>query len=158
MRFPGISSGVLLCLLAGSVFGAPWRFSNPRPHGNNVLEMLFRDGIVWQVGDRGRVYTSADLDRWMPHESGTKKSLRGITVFQGNVFISAEEGGVLSGQTARELTLQNLGTTDWLEGIAASPVTLVTVGDNGAIYSSSNGTDWNRRGNFSPWLRSVAYG
>ena len=158
MRFPRISSGVLLCLLAGSVFGAPWRFSNPRPHGNNVLEMLFRDGIVWQVGDRGRVYTSADLDRWMPHETGTKKSLRGIITFQGNVYISAEEGTLLSGPRARELTIQTLSTTDWLEGITASPSTLVTVGDNGAIYSSNNGTDWNRRGTFSTWLRSVAYG
>lgn len=147
-----------MCLLAGSVFGAPWRFSNPRPHGNNVLDMLFRDGVVWQVGERGQLYTSPDLDNWMPQDTGTTKSLRSITVFQGKVYISAEEGTILSGTNPRELTLRNLGTTDWLEGIAASSNAIVAVGDNGAIYSSSDGVAWNRRGNYTTWLRSVAYG
>jgi hypothetical protein len=147
-----------MCLLAGSVFGAPWRFSNPEPHGNNVLDMLFLDGLVWQVGERGRLYTSPDLDHWFPQETGTTKSLRGITVFRGNVYISAEEGTVLSGPNPRELRIRNLGTSDWLEGIAASSDLVVAVGDNGAIYSSSDGLEWSRRGDFTTWLRSVAYG
>jgi hypothetical protein len=35
---------------------------------------------------------------------------------------------------------------------------LVTVGDNGAIYSSSDGATWTPRGQITEWLRSVAYG
>jgi hypothetical protein len=139
--------------------GAPvWRFSNPKPHGNDVLEMGFQDDVVWQVGDRGQVYTSPDLDNWFPHETGTAKSLRSITFFNGKPFISTSEGGILSGSSADTLSLTSLNTTDWLEGIAASPNTIVAVGDNGAIYSSSDGVNWGRRGNFNPWLRSVAYG
>jgi hypothetical protein len=153
-----VALGVFLCLFASSVSGAPWRFANPRPHGNNVLDMLFLDGIVWQVGERGSIYTSPDLDLWLPQESGTTNSLRSITTFDSQIFISGEEGIVLSGLNPRELTIRSLGTTDWLEGIAASSSAIVTVGDNGAIYSSSNGVDWTRRENFTTWLRSVAFG
>ena len=145
-------------LCASSVSGAPWRFSNPRPHGNNVLDMLFLDGVVWQVGERGRIYTSPDLDLWIPQESGTTNSLRSITTFQSNIYISGEEGIIVSGPNPRELTIRRLGTTDWLEGITASSNILVTVGDNGAIYSSPDGINWERRENFTTWLRSVAFG
>jgi hypothetical protein len=120
--------------------------------------MLFFDEVVWQVGERGQIYTSRDLDNWIPRESGTTKSLRSLTTFGTNIFISAEEGTILFGPNARELTIRTLGTTDWLEGIAGGTNSIVAVGDNGAIYSSANGVDWDRRGDFTTWLRSVAYG
>ena len=120
--------------------------------------MAISEGVVWQLGDRGRLYTSQDLDQWMPHETGTLKSLRGIAFRGTNVFISADEGTILPGARPNPLTLRTLPTTNWLEGIAASPNTIVAVGDNGAIYSSANGATWTARGNYTTWLRSVAYG
>ena len=120
--------------------------------------MLFFDGVVWQVGERGQIYTSLDLDHWMPRDSGTTKSLRSLTIFGTNIFISAEAGTILSGPNARELVIRTVETTDWLEGIAGGTSAIVAVGDNGSIYSSGNGIDWSRRGDFTTWLRSVAYG
>jgi hypothetical protein len=152
-----LALGLLLMPIIGVARAASWRYSNPKPHGNNIIDMLLRDGTVWQVGDRGRIYTSEDLDNWVPRESGTTRSLRSLTVFQGKVFISGEEGTIVSGDSASSLALRTIATTDWLEGIAASANTIVAVGDNGAIYSSANGIDWVRRGNFTAWLRSVAY-
>ncbi|HEV8540814.1 MAG TPA: hypothetical protein VGR78_00340 [Verrucomicrobiae bacterium] len=151
----------LLAIVGLPVFAASgpvWRFSNPRPHGNDILEMGFQDGVVWQVGDRGRLYTSPDLDTWFPHETGTTKSLRSITFFNGKPFISTAEGGILSGSSPDTLSLLNLNTTDWLEGIATSTNAIVAVGDNGAIYSTADGVNWGRRGSFTTWLRNVAYG
>src|SRR6185369_15294383 len=146
-------------LFAIPTIAAPWRFSNPQPHGNNILDMaLDSAGNVWQVGDRGRVYTSPDLDTWLPHESGISRSLRSLVFFKGKAFISTEEGGILTGSSPDALTFIDLGTLNWLEGIAASADTLVTVGDNGAIYSSADGLSWSSRGNITDWLRSVAYG
>jgi hypothetical protein len=146
-------------LLVFPAVAAPWRFSNPQPHGNNILDMaLDSAGNVWQVGDRGRVYTSPDLDTWYPHESGVTRSLRGLVFFKGKAFISTEEGGILSGSSPDALSFTNLGTLNWLEGIAASADMLVTVGDNGAIYSSGDGLSWSPRGNSTDWLRGVAYG
>jgi hypothetical protein len=145
-------------LLAFAISAADWRFANPRPHGNNVLDMLYADGVVWQIGERGSIYTSINLDVWIPHESGTRKSLRSITAFGTNYFISGEEGLVLSGPRPSELILRELGTSDWLEGITASSNAVVAVGDNGAIYFSPDGVSWSRKGAFSTWLRSVAFG
>lgn len=120
--------------------------------------MALQEEVVWQVGERGRLYTSQDLDRWMPHETGTLQSLRSITFSGTNAFISGQEGTILSGSNPNALVLQNVGTTDWLEGIAASPNAVVAVGDNGSIYFSQDGSEWSRRGAFTNWLRSVAFG
>jgi hypothetical protein len=158
MPLRGLIWSLTLWLLTGSILGSPWRFSNPRPHGNQIYDMIFRDGVVWQVGDRGSLHTSADLDHWTSHETGTRKSLRGLTFLSGNVFISGEEGTILSGASPGALRLQSLPTTNWLEGIAASASTLVAVGDNGAIYSSSGDGNWIRRGSYTTWLRGVCHG
>jgi len=109
-------------------------------------------------GHRGQVYTSADLDTWLPHNAGITRSLRSIAFFKGKVFISTEEAGILSGASPDSLTFQDLGSSNWLEGIAASTDRIVAVGDNGTIYSSPDGNSWTLRGSFTDWLRSVTYG
>jgi hypothetical protein len=120
--------------------------------------MHFRDGVVWQVGDRGRLYTSPDLDQWAPHETGSTKSLRGISFFGSTVFICGEEGTILAGPGPNTLRGQSIATTNWLEAIAASDRVIVAVGDNGSIYSSTGNGTWTRRGSFTTWLRGVEYG
>src|SRR5205823_1870724 len=67
-------------------------------------------------------------------------------------------GGILTGPSPDALSFLDLGTTNWLEGIAASSDTLVTVGDNGAIYSSTDGLHWSLHAKTTEWLRSVAFG
>lgn len=147
----------LLPLLARGQAG--WRFANPLPHGNNINDMALRsDNVVWQVGDRGQVHTSRDLETWTTADTGLRNSLRGITFFNGRACISGEKGLILSGPTAEALTPHTLNTEDWLEGIAASTNEIVAVGDNGAIYRSTDGVNWSRQGNFTTWFRGVAYG
>src|SRR5207237_1425632 len=137
-----------------------WRFSNPKPHGNNILDLaLDGSGNYWQIGDRGRVYISPDLDTWFPKETRITRSLRSLVFFKGIAVISTEAGGILTGPSADALSFIDLGTSDWLEGLAASADTVVAVGDNGSIYSSSDAHAWTARGGNVPnWLRSVAYG
>ncbi len=36
----------------------------------------------------------------------------------------------------------SLHTTNWIVSLAASPNLVVAVGDNGALYTSTNGADW----------------
>ena len=50
-------------------------------------------------------------------------------------------------------------TANWFEGVAASAQRAVAVGDNGAIYTSTNGTNWTQStSGTSEWLRGVAFG
>ncbi|MGV3773392.1 MAG: hypothetical protein ACO1QB_10860, partial [Verrucomicrobiales bacterium] len=134
-----------------------WRWSNPLPHGNHVYDLFYDGEDVLQVGDRGQAYLSSDLENWMELDTGSTKSLRSITYLAGKGIITGADGSVFFGTSLNDLTPISLPTADWLEGVAASSTIAVAVGDNGAIYSSPDGQNWTRRGNYSEWFRSVAY-
>lgn len=140
-----------------------WRWSNPRPHGNNIYDLAWRDGAYWQVGDRGRIYVSTNRLTWTVVPSGTTRALRGIAFFGEQVVICGEAGTLLRGTWTSGFQPARLdpSTTDWLEGVAASPDTLVAVGDNAAVYRSTDGgATWQRVTGlpFGHWLRSVSWG
>lgn len=129
------------------------------PHGNNVVDLILANGIYFQVGDRGQIYTSTDNQTWTPRESGTRKALRSLCFFRDRSFASGEEGAIVSADSKLKFAFTQLNTGDWLEGLACSSDTIVAVGDNAAIYSSSDGTNWQRQAvAFTDWLRSVAFG
>jgi len=163
-----VVAGVLTLLSAlasgAHAAGLPlvWRWSNPKPHGNNIAAMTFGNGWIVQVGERGQIYLSRDLDDWIPCDSKTTNDLRSATFFGSKIIVTGENGTVLyaeSGLPRPEFQRIDLGTLDWLEGVAASPALQVAVGDNGATYTSHNGTVWLRQSqSFTTWLRGVAYG
>lgn len=138
-----------------------WRWSNPRPHGNNIIDTAHAGGLYAQVGERGQIYTSTDLDLWIPRESGTTNALRAVTFFGGRIVITGQNGAVLFADSIDDFRPgTQLHTPDWLEGVAAKGVEqAVAVGDNGAVYTSTNGVNWIKRPQpFANWLRGVAYG
>ncbi len=141
-----------------------WRWSHPRPHGNNVVDMIWSEafGMVVQVAERGQIYTSSDLEAWLPQESGTGQHLRAVTVLGQRILVTGAEGTVLyadAGGSFQPGTLVDGATTNWLEGVAASSTLAVAVGDNGAIYSTPDGIHWKRQDSgTNAWLRGVAAG
>ncbi len=145
--------------LVGATFPLTWRWSNPTPHGNNIIDMAYGAGMAVQVAERGQIYTSDDMILWTPRTSHVTNSLRAVTFFGQRVVISGENGLVLYADSPTAFQTVGLGTTDWLEGVAASTNLLVAVGDNAAIYTSSDAVIWQRHPqSFSTWLRGVAYG
>ena len=56
----------------------PWRWSNPRPHGGNIVDMVYLPqlGVTIQVAELGQIYSSADLNFWVSRQSGTTNDLR----------------------------------------------------------------------------------
>lgn len=156
-----------LFTLAGTASELTWLWANPHPHGNNLYDIAYVKGLNVAVGDRGQLYTSLDRELWIPQETRTTRALRAITPFQDRLVVVGEAGTVVCADLTSLTNLNgsaavsrvDLGTTDWLEGVTASSKLVVAVGDNGAIYSSPDGTNWTRRPQgFSTWFRSVAYG
>jgi hypothetical protein len=144
-------------------FPLRWRWSNPRPHGNNIVDMAYSPvvGLGVQVTERGQLYTSDDLSNWLPRESGVTNALRAVTFFGARIVITGEAGVVLYADSPANFRPGTLDgpTGDWLEAVAASPQTVVAVGDNGAVYTSSNGASWRRQNSGTlTWLRGVAFG
>ncbi len=154
----------VLAVGAGNVLAVTlppvWRWSNPLPHGANIVDQTTVGPVSVQVGERGQVFTSDDWGLWWPRDSHSPAALRGATFFGGRLVVTGEAGTVLFADRFDQFYLLELGTSDWLESVAASPILVVAVGDNAAIYTSTNAVVWHRVGGlgFSNWLRSVAYG
>ena len=147
-------------------FPLRWRWSNPRPHGNNVVDMAYSasQGLAVQVAEYGQLYTSVDLELWTPRESHTTNWLRAVTFLGNRILVTGENGMVLYADSVSDFQPGQLvdgPTDDWLEAVCASASLAVAVGDRGAIYTSTNGVSWKRQTNpeSSPhWLRGVALG
>lgn len=157
----------LLCLLwALAVFAgaeikaAPWRWSNPEPHGANIFDIASFGSLVVTVGEFGQIYTTDDLVEWMPRRTGVTNSLRSAAFFGAQLVVTASQGLILytEGDALSRFQKIDLGTGDWLEGLVVGNGRLVAVGDNGAIYTSTNVTNWERLAGAGDWLTSVAYG
>lgn len=151
--------GSFLHALAGTT-NLNWRWSNPQPFGNNITALAYGGTNTAYVAacDRGQLYSSTDLVSWQSQYTGTRRALRAALYVGTNLVVAGESGTILFGPSPDSLTLQDLGTVDWLEGLAASPTQILAVGDNGAVYTSPNGTSWTRRNpGFTTWLRGVTY-
>ncbi len=138
-----------------------WRWSNPQPHGANVVDMTEKLGVKIQVGEAGQLFASEDMVLWQAKPTGVTNSLRAVTFLGERLIVTAERGLVLYADSLKEFFPVNLGTTDWLEAVTASDQRAVAVGDNGAVYTSTDGVSWTVKslpGNNRTWLRGVAYG
>jgi hypothetical protein len=138
-----------------------WRWSNPLPHGNNVLDMLVTTDLAAQVGDGGAIYTQRTDERWAPAVSGVTNYLRGIALMGERFIAVGESGCILWSDDGSEFQPAQLSpaTTDWFEGVTASTQRAVAVGDNGSIYTSTNGVNWTKAvSGTTEWLRGVAFG
>jgi len=148
---------------AGATAPLRWRWSNPRPHGGNVVDMAYSPalGVAVQVAELGQIFSSGDLNLWIPRDSGTSNDLRGVTFFGARILVVGSSGTVLYADSLddfRHGTLVGGPILDWFEAVAASPTLAVAVGDNGVIYTSTNGVAWRRQTSANQWLRGAAYG
>ena len=139
-----------------------WRWSNPLPHGNNVLDMLVTPSLVIQVGDGGIIHVLGSDERWVPAVSGVSSYLRSVTMMGDRIIVTGENGCILwsdDGVTFQPAQISP-STLNWFEGVTASSLRAVAVGDYGSIYTSTNGIAWTQTviSNMYEWLRGVAFG
>ncbi|WP_372846477.1 hypothetical protein, partial [Pontiella sp.] len=72
-----------------------WRWSNPAPHGNNVLDMKVSSDIAVQVGDAGALHVRRADGRWAPAATGTDHYLRSTTLLGDRIIATGESGTIL---------------------------------------------------------------
>jgi hypothetical protein len=153
-----------LSLASAVQFPLRWRWSNPSPHGANIVEVAYSTslGLAVQVAERGQIFTSSDLDLWLPRDSNVTNALQGVTFFGQRIVVVGERGAVLYADDVSQFHSGNLldgSTSDWLVAVAASPLLVVAAGDNGAIYTSANGVSWKRQNSgTNTWFSGVAVG
>jgi hypothetical protein len=137
-----------------------WRWSNPAPHGNNVLDMKVSTDVAVQVGDAGALHVQRSDGRWAPIATATDNYLRSTTLLGDRIIATGESGTILWSDDGSTFEDVSLDTADWLEGVTASSQRAVAVGDEGSLYTSTNGVAWTQTaaGTTYEWLRGVAFG
>lgn len=141
-----------------------WSWSNPQPHGNDIVGMAWNGTLGVQVCELGRVYTSPNLIDWFPQNSNLTNNLQAVTFFGKRIIITGANGAIAYSDDGVNFTNGSVNTTNWLVSVAASSNLAVAVGDNGVLYTSSDGATWNFQSgqpsgnNYDAWLTSVTYG
>jgi hypothetical protein len=144
-----------------------WLWSNPMPHGNDVLDMAWYDGLTIQACDLGQLYTTDDLNLWLPQNTGTTNDLLALAYLGNRLVAVGANGSVVFSDDAVNFTATNVSTPngDWLVAVAASTNLFVAVGDEAIVYTSTNGASWKQvegpsqmPGADGNWLRGAAYG
>lgn len=139
-----------------------WSWSNPRPHGNDIVDMAWNGTLGVQVCELGRVYTSPNLIDWFAQNSNLTNDLQAVAFFGNRIILTGAYGAIAYSDDGVNFTATNLDTANWIVSVAASSNLVVAVGDNGALYTSTDGAKWHLQSpppNLGPyWLLSVAYG
>lgn len=168
-RLLGIAGGlnswilVLFCVLGSSAsFGQTWRWSNPLPHGNNIVDMTWNGQTAVQVGDLGQIYSGLGFFGWLPRDSATTNTLQAVRFFGNRIVFVGANGTAGYSDDGVNFSVSSLNTTDWLVDLAVSSNLVVAVGDNAVIFASSDGAKWAFQ-EVPPnvglnWLLSVAWG
>lgn len=170
---PRFLPGLILWLWSVSLLQAAntnlaWRWSNPRPFGFNIADLAWRTNLPYvAVGEYGQLELSSDLSTWTRVETGTQRWLRSAVYFGTGatngpalqLVVTGERGTVLTAESPfTQFAVEDLGTTNWLESVAASGSTVVAVGDNAAIFRRTDATNWAKVGvPFTQWLRGVCW-
>lgn len=159
---PLLFISTLYSLKAGQPRDERWRWSNPAPHGNNVLDLkvVLEAGV--QVGDSGSIHILQSDGRWAPVNTSRKSYLRSAAYLDDRLIVTGESGLILwsdDGANFQTSELSPANDLDWFEGVCASSTRAVAVGDYGAIYTSTNGMNWSSSSSgTTEWLRGVTFG
>jgi hypothetical protein len=149
-------------VLPSSAQNLVWHWSNPLPHGNDIVGMAWNGTLGVQVCELGQVYTSANLVDWFPQNSNLTNDLEAVAFFGNRIIITGADGAVAYSDDGVNFTASSLHTTNWIVSVAASSNLVVAVGDNGALYTSTDGANWHLQSPppdlYPYWLLSVAYG
>ncbi len=125
----------------------PWRWSNPRPHGNSIRALARGGDFAIEVGDNGSIHTSQNLVQWFPRESGVGGTLRAATFFKEQAVVAGAGGTLLYSEGEEQFTPGELDnpTGEAFRALAASGNTIVAGGSNGTLYTSTDGRQWRRQ-------------
>src|SRR5262249_7149975 len=72
-------------VLAMPCHALTWRWSNPIPHGNNIVDMTWNGETAVQVTDLGQIYTGLGFLGWLPQNSGTTNTLQAVRYFGNRI-------------------------------------------------------------------------
>ena len=141
---------LLHCMQLSRAEEGPWRWANPRPHGNSIRAIAMGQNFSIQVGDKGSIHTSQNLVQWLPRNAGTENTLRAVGFFNNQAIVAGDKGDLFYSESEDFFVPAKLDelTDNSFFALASSNNTAVVVGEAGTLYISDDGQSW-RKGSFS---------
>ena len=140
---------LLHCMQLSRAEEGPWRWANPRPHGNPIRAIAKGQNFSIQVGDNGSIHTSQNLVQWLPRNAGTENTLRAVGFFNNQAIVAGDKGDLFYSESEDLFVPAKLDelTDNSFFALASSNNTAVVVGEAGTLYTSDDGLSW-RKGSF----------
>ncbi|RTZ64124.1 MAG: hypothetical protein DSZ35_10635 [Verrucomicrobia bacterium] len=125
----------------------PWRWSNPQPHGNSIRAIAKGDDFSIEVGDNGSIHTSQNMVQWFPRASGVELTLRAAVFFKEQAIVAGDDGTLLYSESEEQFEpgVLDKPSSGNFRALAASGQLIVAGGDDGTLYTSTDGRKWRRR-------------
>ena len=125
----------------------PWRWSNPQPHGNSIRAIAKGDDFSIEVGDNGSIHTSQNMVQWFPRASGVELPLRAAVFFKEQAIVAGDDGTLLYSESEEQFEpgVLDKPASGNFRALAASGQLIVAGGDDGMLYTSTDGRKWRRR-------------
>ena len=138
---------MLYCVQLSKAEEGPWRWANPKPHGNPIRAMAKGEDFSIQVGDNGSIHTSQNLVQWFPRDIATENTLRSVLFFKGQAIVAGDAGGLFYSESEGSFVSAELNqsTSRSFLALAASSRTAVVAGEGGRLYTSEDGRSWIKR-------------
>ena len=101
-----LALGLLACVAPGLAKAeeGPWRWSNPRPHGNSIRAIANGGDFAIEVGDNGSIHTSQNRVQWFPRTSGVEETLRAVVFFAEQAVVAGGGGTLLYSEGEEQFT------------------------------------------------------
>jgi hypothetical protein len=124
-----------------------WHWRNPLPQGNPLHRVTYGDGTWVAVGAGGSIVTSHDEVNWLPRNSGTTQTLRGI-IYGNGQFVAVGGNTILTSPDGHEWTQTSTASNAPLHRITFGAGLFVAVGGDeisegpGLVMTSLDGFAW----------------
>lgn len=156
------------CIDNGGGDTSIWKWANPLPQGNPIVDMVWDGSKFIGVGSFGTILTSYNGLNWTRQVSGTGAMLMGIA-WSGSQFVVIGSQTILTSPDGFTWTTQNpvpaptaqFRDIAWGNGLFVAVGPLGSSGGTNSVFTSPDGVTWTPRDLATPtqerYLRGVAW-
>ena len=123
--------------------GMDYSWLNPTPFGFGLKGLSWANSRIFTSSYTGQLLESTDASNWKI-TSVTKNGLYEVA-WTGKQYVAVGQDGLFTSPDNVNWTLQNTGTTEFLNSVIWTGTQLIAAGNRGTLITSPDGINWTSR-------------